>query len=202
MNSFDPGSLNDPLALNISWTPIRRGGSGGRTRKCVKVGVQKIEFRTTFLPLLIPGAILLAGSLVLWAGFSGPAMDSGPIILGFFSIFVSGAYLWFQQNKAVFDQQNQIFFKTRRGLNAEGNLESKPQSAAFDQIHALQLIPECVRIKNRSTFRSYELNLVLKDKQRINILDHGDLASIRKDAATLAGFIGIPVWDALGQHTD
>jgi hypothetical protein len=41
---------------------------------------------------------------------------------------------------------------------------------------------------------SYELNLVLKDGRRINVVDHGGADKIRTDAATLADFLGVPVW--------
>ena len=43
---------------------------------------------------------------------------------------------------------------------------------------------------------NYELNLVLKDGERINVVDHGNLKKIQDDANTLSNFLGKPVWDA------
>ena len=47
----------------------------------------------------------------------------------------------------------------------------------------------------KSSYYSYELNLVLSDGTRLNIVDHGDLRRVRRDGATLARFLGVPLWD-------
>ena len=63
------------------------------------------------------------------------------------------------------------------------------------QVHALQIIREYVR-GNKSSYYSYELNLILKDGSRKNVVDHGSIKQLQKDAQTLGQFLGIPVWDA------
>ena len=65
----------------------------------------------------------------------------------------------------------------------------------LEEIHALQLVSELCHTKNRSYY-SYELNLVLRDGQRINAVDHGRHERIRTDAQRLSDFLGKPVWDA------
>jgi hypothetical protein len=50
---------------------------------------------------------------------------------------------------------------------------------------------------NKSSYYSYELNLVLDDGSRINVVDHGNLERLRSDAQTLSQFLGKPVWDAI-----
>ncbi|MEL6133809.1 MAG: hypothetical protein AAFR59_10645 [Bacteroidota bacterium] len=47
----------------------------------------------------------------------------------------------------------------------------------------------------RTDYKSYELNLVLKDARRIQIVDHTYIQQIRTDAAQLRDFLEIPVWD-------
>ena len=42
----------------------------------------------------------------------------------------------------------------------------------------------------------YELNPVLNDGSRINVVDHGNLERLRGDAITLSQFLDKPVWDA------
>lgn len=64
------------------------------------------------------------------------------------------------------------------------------------KVHALQLISEYVR-GDKSSYYSYELNLVLKDGERINVIDHGDRSAIQRDAQALAGFLGKPLWSRL-----
>ena len=69
---------------------------------------------------------------------------------------------------------------------------------SFDLKHAeaIQLIREYVR-GNKSSYYSYELNLICSDGNRINIVDHGALRKLREDAALLAEYLSIPVWDAI-----
>lgn len=50
----------------------------------------------------------------------------------------------------------------------------------LNQIHALQIISEWV--PGKSSYTSYELNIVLKDATRINIVDHNNIKQIRLDA--------------------
>ena len=72
--------------------------------------------------------------------------------------------------------------------------------AGFDHIHALQIVSEYCGGGSSSgkirSFVSYELNLVLKNGERINLCDHGNIVRLREDAARLAEFLGRPLWDA------
>ena len=64
-------------------------------------------------------------------------------------------------------------------------------------VRALQLLPELVR-GDKSSYYSYELNLVLSDGTRRNVVDHGSLAKLREDAAQLSARLNLPIWDACG----
>lgn len=64
----------------------------------------------------------------------------------------------------------------------------------FSQIHALQIVSEFISGKYNN-YKSYELNLVLKDATRVNIVDHKDIEQIRIDAQKTSIFLGVPVWD-------
>lgn len=44
----------------------------------------------------------------------------------------------------------------------------------------------------------YEINLVLADGSRINLVHHGARSIISEDAKTLGSFLEVPVWDASG----
>ncbi len=193
-----PRGLTDPLACQTSWLPINNGGAGGRTRKLVKAGPHRMEFRPTATALLLPVALLLAGLFVVLAELrSRPADAIGPLILGVITTCAAGIYLHFTTTKAVFDKPTGVFAKTKRTINAAGNLELAPQRAALDQIHALQLLSKTVHIESSSTFQSYELNLVFHNGERMNVADHGSLQWIRQDAATLSLFLEKPVWDGI-----
>lgn len=66
----------------------------------------------------------------------------------------------------------------------------------LDKIHALQLISERVS-GNKSSYLSYELNLVDVDGGRVNVVDHGHLRGIEEDARMLAEFLGKPLWNGI-----
>jgi hypothetical protein len=101
----------------------------------------------------------------------------------------AGAYmLWSGTQPIVFDRAQGLFWK---GWSA-------PQPGAglrveLTAIHALQIISEYCGGKTR--FYSYELNLVLKDGERVNVVDHGDMKRLRAEGATLARYLGVPLWD-------
>ena len=64
------------------------------------------------------------------------------------------------------------------------------------EIYALQILKEYVQ-SDKGGYYSYEMNLVLADASRINVVDHGDVKRIRREAAMLAAVLDmIPVWDA------
>ena len=52
---------------------------------------------------------------------------------------------------------------------------------------------------NKNSYYSYELNLVLEDGSRVNVVDQGNLKRLRSDAQTLSRFLDKPVWDATGR---
>jgi len=72
---------------------------------------------------------------------------------------------------------------------------SGEDAVALDQIHAIQIVSELCP-SGGLPFWSYELNLVLDDGDRLNVVDHAGLPQIREDAETLAEWLGVPVWDA------
>jgi hypothetical protein len=75
------------------------------------------------------------------------------------------------------------------------NRQGHGETTALGEIHALQLISEHCTSDN-SSYYSYELNLVLADGRRINVVDHGNRATLYSDADSLAAFLGVPIWDA------
>lgn len=89
--------------------------------------------------------------------------------------------------------------KTSRPTTKTISGEETPNTARLDQVHALQLLP--VFNPGPGTggrgYWSYELLLVLKNSQRISVVNHGDRVKLVQDAATLGRSLGKPVWDAI-----
>ena len=67
---------------------------------------------------------------------------------------------------------------------------NKIKCITLNQIYAIQLL--------RSSLRwvvSYEINLILKDGKRYDVIGHYNLEKIKEDAETLSKFLQIPLWD-------
>lgn len=64
-------------------------------------------------------------------------------------------------------------------------------------IEALQVIAETIRTRSKNTtrsFTSYELNLVLHDGERLNVMDHGNRKKFAADTELISQFLNLPVW--------
>lgn len=197
--------LEDPVARITMWTPAAAGGANFCTRKLSEVAPSRIEFRASLgmkvfcmVFILIGVGVIASISFALVSG-EGAGLDKGTIIIGvgFGLVFaIAGACLYyFTTLPVVFDKHSGHFWKGKNDPDWVRNKDSIKTWARLDQIHALQLISEyCV--DQKKSYYSYELNLVLEDGKRINVVDHGGLEKIRNDANTLSHFLEKPVWDA------
>jgi hypothetical protein len=205
-NVIDPSVFNDPVALQTQWTPAKGGGSNFCTHKLVEIDFNRMEFKAT------PGArvfylvFFLAGigiAVAFWLGAPPSFGESGsafaeivPFLAG--SVFIAAGALmfYFGTSPIVFDKYKGSFWKGRKSQD-EMPLGKVPKYfARLTEIHAIQLISEYCR-SDKSSYYSYELNLVMRDGKRINVIDHGNVNRIREDAHTLSRFLGRPVWDGI-----
>lgn len=207
-NLPDPSSFNDPLALKVSWEPLKGGGTNFRTHKAMLVRSDRFEFRTTLLMKLFPLFFIVIPSLVLFAFvketinregklvFQGNLLFVVPVALIFFAV---AGYMIFLSHKAIiFDRNYGYFWKgksDKQGMVI--NPADQKESVKLSEIHALQIVSEWVSGsgKNNRPYKSYELNLVLKSGERMNVIDHGNRVKLVEDATMLAQFLNVPLWD-------
>ena len=203
--AVDPARFADPVAIQTEWKPSKGGGTSFRTHKLVKINADRMEFKATLGSKLFSCVFLLVGVAVL-TGFTvsmlspnADSLDSGMIVfllLGCVFAGIGGGMLYFGTSPVVFDKRRGCFWKGRRDPSQLLNKKSIKHYAELDNIHALQLISEYCR-SNKNSYYSFELNLVLNDGNRINVIDHGNKEKIRQDAGILSVFLGKPVWDAI-----
>lgn len=203
--SFDPLSLDDPIAMQTDWTPAKSGGANFRTHKLVVVNSDCREFRASIGAKLFYLIFLLAGIGVLIGfylfklssdGFSFKMDTIMPLLFGLIFAGVGGSMLYFCTAPIVFDKRKGFFWKGWKNPDEVFDKNALKHFAKLDQIHALQLISEYCR-GDKSSYYSYELNIVLEDGKRINVVDHGNQSKLRDDATTLSEFLGKPIWDAI-----
>ncbi|MEI6971938.1 MAG: hypothetical protein WCL44_10520 [bacterium] len=200
---FDPSRFGDPVAVQTAWTPVKGGGTNFQTHKLTRVEANRIEFRATLGAKLFGGIFLMAGLAVMCivpaSQVSSGMWSAGlliPVLMGAVFAGLGGGMLYWFTSPIVFDATRGFFWKGRRSPGEAGNISELKTCVRLGDIHALQIISEyCTG--NKSSYYSYELNMVMADASRINVVDHGNLAKLRSDARVLAEFLGKPLWDAL-----
>lgn len=203
-NNFDPSRLGDPVAVQTAWTPAKGGGASFRTHNSVKMDTNRLEFRPSMGARIFYMVFFFMGAGIA-VGFSSANVSQGTFSLNFNTVFpilfglvftvIGGCLYYFGTKPVVFDRRRGSFWKGRTDPDAPRNVEIK-DFARFENIHALQLISEHCRSDEHS-YTSYELNLVLQDGNRINVIDHGDIQKLREDARKLSHFLDKPLWDAV-----
>ena len=183
---LDLERFDDELAFRVSWDPLVGGGTNFCTHRLQKMpGLvsTSIEFKPTFVAYLFSISFAVFGLLAFFLMFFTGSMDIGVLIsLSFLGFGVWSLWRLVKQ-KSVFNGSSRVFCKNK-------------ESFGFDDICAIQLLREYVS-GNKNSYYSYELNLICINGERINVIDHGALRAIREDASMLAGYLSIPVWDAI-----
>ncbi|PWN06468.1 hypothetical protein [Rhodohalobacter mucosus] len=208
---FDASRFNDPLAERIDWVPLKRGGSNFHTHKMVEVDAHRLEFRPTVGARLFAGIFLAVGIFfpILFLVQGDADMESVGATVGIiaFGLVFAGAggAMWYTMGKPrVFDKWAGMYWKGHKKpdllykpMGNEDDNKDKKDAAMLRDVHAIQLIREYVR-SDKSSYYSYELNLILSDGSRVNVIDHGKKSEILEDAEKLGQFLGKPVWNMFG----
>lgn len=203
---YDPSKLGDEVAAKTGWGPAKSGGASFGTHRFADAGPRRVEFRATRGARLFYGAFAGMGALVIvifpTAALStvGLTWQTGPFlilptVIGGIFVFAGGAMWYHGAAPIVFDKQRGEYWKGRVAPEEAANRQQIKERVTLERIHALQLIREHVR-GNKSSYYSYELNLVLDDATRLNVVDHGKLEDLRVDAEALSRFLDKPLWDA------
>lgn len=175
--------IGDPRAGETAWTPLEPGGTNFATAFLTETPTGFV-FRKN--PALIVVSLVLAvvGVALFGGWFRNEAFGNDlrwiDSLFGVLAFAVAGALL----------VPPRITIDTRkRQLTVRG------RALTFDDVVALQLLSEHLRDSDGDSFTSTELNLVLADHSRLNLVDHGDRRRVREDAARLAFATGWKVWD-------
>lgn len=200
----DPSQFDDPVAQRTSWSPLKRGGANFCTRRLVETDPYRLEFRATlgakvfYVFFLLVGLGALIFVPITMASQSEPVGTLAvllPVVIGLIFAIVGGCLYYFGTTPIVFDRSSDYYWKGRYSPNAMPDRDIQSNCTRLNRIHALQLISEWCR-GDKSSYYSYELNLVLENGDRLNVVDHGNARRLREDAARLASFLDVPVWDA------
>ena len=201
--------FNDPVAATTDWTPLAGGGASFCSHRLVQARPGRMVFRPTRGAKAFAGIFLAVGALVLAAMVCSIGRESWGLLAVLFlaglAFLAMGALvLWKLGRPATFDLLLGFYWKGRSLPNPPPGDVLWTQSVRLDDVHALQIVSEEHQAESSSertdrqkrTYRSYELNLILNDATRVNVIDHGHHEALRHDAQTLAKFLNVPLWDA------
>lgn len=197
---FDPTVFNNELASQIDWQPAKGGGTNICTHKLKKISSSKVQFVPTFGAIFFYGIFLVIGLLIMTLMTFSMYRQDGlsvellfPILFGGVFSAVGGTLMYFGTAPITFDKAHNYYIKGRAKVK-ERSLEKVKGKVDLNQVKAIQILSEYCR-SDKSSYTSYELNLVLKDASRLNVVDHGKRSQLIADAETLSSFLGIPIWN-------
>lgn len=184
--------MDDRPPPELDWSPVSPGGASFRTHQLV-VGPARIELHPSANARAVIGVVATVGVIALGFVVWGFVVDEPPAIVtaGVF-VLTAGvlAPLLHRQldNRRFFDAELDRYWSTRGAARDPG-----PDAVPLSSIRGLQITPELVS-GGEADFTAYELNLILVDGRRVNVLDHGNLERLHADATRIAAFLRVPVW--------
>ena len=204
-DKFDPSGLGDPVAMQTGWTPAKSGGIKTYfvTHKLAGPNPDRLEFQASTslkLSYILFLGFGMAGLIVFFCmilfGWYPVDWDTIPPIGACLVLTLMGVYMfYFGSTPIVFDRRCGFFWKGRKNPDHVFDSGTLKHFAELEKIHALQLISRQSLLRF-FCYHYFELNLVLEDGKRINVVDHGNQIRLREDAGTLSAFLDKPVWDA------
>lgn len=198
---FTPESLNDDIALKTKWSPLNSGGTNTTDFKFSKISPKRVEFKAS-PKLYIAASVFIILGIVAIIKFSmepnGSLLFYGGIGLGIILMLTGISKIIGMNKPPVFDLDEGYFWKDQK--EPDRDLKTSITQCRIENIHAVQLIQERIQSggsSGSSSFYSFEMNLVLQNGNRLNVVDHGTLSRIRKNTDQLSNFLDVPVWDAI-----
>lgn len=193
----------DIIKSKVSIDPLVGGGSNFGTHVLTQQSSSKLVYKPSISAALFSFAFFAVGFGVLcfaiYFKFQPSSLTDGKdvmlIIFGLVFACAGGFMFYYFYMPRVFDKQLGVYYKAHRPkLHHTKRVNSKNQ-VLLKSIVAIQIIGEIVQ-GDKGSYQSFELNLILDDSSRRNVVDHGNLNSIIDDAEVLSKFLNIPIWHA------
>jgi hypothetical protein len=185
----------DKIAKKTGWSTAKAGLTSVNTTRLVQkdqnVLLVKITSRTVafFSGLMLSS--LVAGLAVVTELLQTQAFNTVFIPLMVCAVFfmVGVVSLFRLSQPMVFDRQRGYFWRGHKGKVAPTQIIKGAKPLA--RIHALQVLSGRGQYH---TDNNCELNLVMSDSSRINVMEHTCLITLSEDARKLAKFLQVPIW--------
>ena len=150
----------------------------------------RVRISPTLGSLSIFTAILIVGLIATLIGVSELVLDQGDgdstyfALVGFIALAVGAIPICRAGGHDLLSSNRSVWRKPLfgRGVQLSGTVKE------------IQVIAKSVRgVNTAKPFRSCEMNLVISDIERINVLQDGNIERIRKEARKVSNLLGVPV---------
>ncbi len=185
--------------LKVDWSPLNSGGANFQTQQLLARGEQGWVVTATWRFVLLCSIFAAIGG-PLGLGIAFAELDKGakaliPLLMGLVFIGISWALVRFAAPRKCFDRRVGWYWQGREGLTDQQRhtLQERGKAAPLHEIRAVQVLAELVTDSEAPSFNSYELNLVLRSGQRLNVMDHGKRDVLVADAERLARWLDVPL---------
>ena len=193
----------DNIKSKVDTSPLNSGGASFKTNVLIKESSSKILYKPSigaaifgFIFLAIGLGVLFFGIYPLFGNnFNFAEVEWFLLIFGLIFATAGGFTYYMFYMPRVFDKQIGYYYKAYKFKIHDSNKSASKSQIPLNSIIAIQLIGEHVK-NDKGSYKSFELNLVLKDGSRKNVVDHGNLKSIISDAEILSDFLDVPIWHA------
>ena len=187
----DKNNNTDPANIQLSWEAASSGGSSFKIKSMHMkdkrvIFKRSIRFVLFHLPVIIPGllAFILGVPFFISEGVLGMVV----FMLVFGSILTGlGFYSLLKEKTFIIDlESGEYYFVKAQAKGQEKSQEKGPVNG----IQAMQLLSKSI-CNTSSPYTSYELNLVLKNGERITVLDHGDYQHVKNCGERLSAILNV-----------
>lgn len=196
--------FKDQVALSTAWSPLVKGS--GSSIQALKVEGDKVM--VTWAGDLLPLVLLsVTGLGVMWPtlqiAFATDVADAGERLMAS-AFMILGLILFLvpflarsRRRLLTIDLEEGRYF---RGRGHHVNKQGAEDAGRVADIYAVQVLRKAVlSLSNHNEHRDrtstrYELNLVLRDGSRVNVMNHATSEEISSAAEVLKTKLGVPVW--------
>jgi hypothetical protein len=197
--ALDASKLKDPIASQTEWTPVKCRGTRFKKLALKVKSKDRVEFVASWRFILTCLSLVVAGALLAFLFVEAEYLYWKIYLCYFFGALIAAAgialFLW-GSVPYVFDKQSGYCWKGRKNARQVINKGDSNALTILNEIHAIQLVSDYFD-GSSTPYYTYQLNLVLKDANRRNVINHGKQNAVEQDAEKLAQFLDVPIWSAL-----
>lgn len=176
---------------SVDWSPLKRGGANFKTHSLIEISKNRLEYIATLGYKIF--AFFFVGIGVA-TNLAFLLSEEVPIFVALFGLVFAGIGWFFYKRGTtpnIFDKTEGYYWNDKFSPSQISPSDIKI-IVKLEDIAGIQVIKERVK-GEKSSYNSYEINLVTKTYERINVMDHGNMNSILADAAIIASFLEVPV---------